>query len=350
MEGRPKGYFAGMEMTNGQKQQAMRERAAALIDNGAVSYIIGWRGTRFPEKTAVFFVRETEDAEKLVWNEYAGPLTAKYLTDDRWPDKKVGVFARGCDSKAINRLMRDNQLDREKLYIIGIPCEGKAADRCLSCSRKDPVVYDESLWAPPGAEGAEATGAAVVAGAIDSVKAAEAEAAEVKAPKVAGAIDSVTAAAVAGAAEATGAASKAPTRGRFFRVEEVEKLDIDARSLYWDEVYARCIRCYACRNACPVCTCRECYVDMHRTGFQGKRHDTAENRVFGLTRAFHVGDRCIECGECERACPMDLPILGQTQKIISTIESLAGSYESGLDADDENFMGKFDKDDKDAFM
>ena len=127
-------------------------------------------------------------------------------------------------------------------------------------------------------------------------------------------------------------------------------LDTKARAAYWEDVYARCIRCYACRNACPVCTCRECYVDMHRAGFQGKRHSAEENSVFGMTRAFHVGDRCIECGECERACPMALPILGQTQKVIKTIEALAGGYESGMAADGENYLGKFDLDDKDTFM
>jgi ferredoxin len=89
---------------------------------------------------------------------------------------------------------------------------------------------------------------------------------------------------------------------------------------------------------------------MHRTGFQGKRQDAGENRVFGITRAFHVGDRCVECGECERACPIGLPILGQTQKIIKTIEKLAGEYEAGVNPEDENFLGTFDLDDKDEFM
>jgi len=282
-------------MTFGQKQTMMQERAAALIENGTVSYVIGWRGTRFPDRTAVFFARDVAEAGKLVWNEYTVPLTPKYLTEDRWPEGKIGIFARGCDSKAINRLLRDNQAERDNLYIIGLPCEGKKADRCLSCRQTTPVVYDELLWEPEGGQ----------------------------AP---------------------------PERARFFRAEEVEALGQKARFNYWEDVYARCIRCYACRNACPVCTCRECYVDMHRTGFQGKRQDADENRVFGVTRAFHVGDRCIECGECERVCPMELPILGQTQKLIKTIEALAGRYEAGMSADDESFLGKFDLGDKDAFL
>lgn len=271
----------------------MREKAASLLKSGEVSYIIGWRETRFPDRTRIFFIWDAADAQRLVWNEHTVQLTAKYLTDGRWHDGKVGVFARGCDSKAINRLLRDNQAERENLYIIGLPCEGKSSDRCLSCRRKDPLVYDELLWEPE--------------------------------------------------------TSPAPGLDRFFRAEEIEALDRRARFEYWEDVYSRCIRCYACRNVCPVCTCRECYVDMHRTGFQGGRQDAAENRIFGLTRAFHVGDRCIECGECERVCPMCLPILGQTQKIIKTVETLAGGYEAGMNAGDENYLGKFDLDDKDSF-
>jgi len=284
-----------MKMTNDKKQKLIQEKAASLIKDGAVSYVIGWRETRFPEKTALFFARSEPEAERLIWNEYTVPLTAKHLLDDRWPEGKIGVLARGCDSKAINRLLADNQVVRDNLYIIGVPCEGKSCDRCLTCKQKDPLVYDELLWEPEQ--------------------------------------------------------TKAPERSRFFRAEEVESLgSTEQRAGHWDDVYSRCIRCYACRNVCPVCTCRECYVDMHRTGFQGKRQDVEENRVFGVTRAFHVGDRCIECGECERACPMDLPILGQTQKIIKTIEELAGDYEAGLDPDEKNFLGKFDLDDKDSFM
>jgi len=284
-----------MKMTNDKKQKLIQDKAASLIKDGAVSYVIGWRETRFPEKTAVFFARDEAEAGKLIWNEYTIPLTAKYLIDDRWPEGKIGILARGCDSKAINRLISDNQALRDNLFIIGVPCEGKSSDRCLTCRQKDPVVYDELLWEPEP--------------------------------------------------------EKSPERSRFFRAEEVDSLgSTEQRAGYWDDVYSRCIRCYACRNVCPVCTCRECYVDMHRTGFQGKRHDVEENRAFGITRAFHVGDRCIECGECERACPMELPILGQTQKILMTIEELAGGYEAGLDPEEKNFLGKFDLDDKDSFM
>ena len=119
---------------------------------------------------------------------------------------------------------------------------------------------------------------------------------------------------------------------------------------FWRGHIERCIRCYACRNACPACNCTECYADQYRVGWQGKQIDKAENQVYGLTRAFHVGDRCIECGECERVCPMGLPIMSQTRKILKDINDLWGSYECGLPTSRPHILGEFDLSDRDDFM
>ncbi|MDR0875182.1 MAG: 4Fe-4S dicluster domain-containing protein [Clostridiales Family XIII bacterium] len=280
-----------------EKTKLIQTRAAALLEAGEVSYVLGWGATRFADKTRARFARSPEEAATLVYNEHCTQSLAKYLVDDRWPETRIAILARGCESRAINRMIRDNQIRRENLLILGLPCEGTDAERCRSCRAHDPVVYDELLWEP----------------------------------------------------NSTGAAAAAEL-SRYYRADAVDALSAAEKKAYWDDVYARCIRCYACRNACPVCSCRECFVDMHRTGFQGKRHSATDNQTFGVTRAFHVGDRCIECGECERACPMGLPILAQTQKILKEIEALAGDYEQGLDAAQDNYLGAFDLDDKDDFM
>ena len=265
------------------KQTKMREIATKLLSGEDVAYVIGWGATRFPEKTTALFARDAADAEKLIWNENNMNSIAKYLLDDKYPEKKIGIFARQLETKAINRMISDNQIKRENLYIIGVPCDGK-----------NPLVYDELAW--------------------DLVEESD---------------NSVA---------------------RFEAIETIENMSNDERYKYWSDVYSKCIRCYACRNICPVCSCRECYVDMTKTGFQGKQHSISDNQIFGITRAFHVGDRCIECGECERVCPMGLPIQSQTQKIIKDITDLAGEYESGMDSESENFLGAFDLDDKDEFM
>ena len=77
--------------------------------------------------------------------------------------------------------------------------------------------------------------------------------------------------------------------------------------------------------------------------------NAVENRVYGLTRAFHVGDRCIECGECERVCPMNLPIMLQTSKLLKECESLFGAYECGLSADEVPALGAYTLQDADSF-
>ena len=273
-------------------QLLLRERAAKLLADGTVQYIIGWEATRTENKTRPAFIRCAEDAEKLVWNKYCVNSTAKYLLDDRWPKGKIGICARGCDTRAINRLLADGQVARENLYIIGLPCDGKENAACERCTHKNPLVYDELIGerVPENAN-------------VD----------------------------------------------RFDRVKKMEAMPIAERRAMCEDEFTKCIRCYACRNVCPACNCRECYADQYRTGWQGKQMNAVENRVFGLTRAFHVGDRCIECGECERVCPMNLPIMLQTGKMLKECETLFGDYECGLTEDEVPALGAYTLGDADSF-
>lgn len=273
-------------------QSALRERAKQLLESGEVTYIIGWEATRSDGKTRPAFIRTPEDAQRLVWNKHCVNSTAKYLLDDRWPQGKIGICARGCDTRAINRLLVDGQISRENLYIIGLPCDGMENQVCDRCTHRNPLVYDELIGEPVE----EQSG-------VD----------------------------------------------RFAHVKQMEALPLAERRKLWEEEFTKCIRCYACRNVCPACNCRECYADQYRTGWQGKQMNAIENRVYGLTRAYHVGDRCIECGECERVCPMDIPIMLQTGKMLKTCEELFGDYECGLSEDEVPALGAYTLKDADNF-
>lgn len=270
----------------------LRSRAKTLLESGEVARVIGWIATRVPGKTRPAVITAPEDAEKLVWNEHCVNSTAKYLMAYRYEDGKSAVCARGCDARAINRLVSDKQLERSKIYILGIPCPGLDNAACSRCGHRNPVVSDELLGQPV---------------------------AEVK------------------------------PQGRFSGIEELEKKPLEYRQSFWEDVFTKCIRCYACRNACPACSCRECYADQYRVGWQGKQFNSAENRVYGLTRAYHVGDRCIECGECERVCPMELPIMLQTGKMLRDINDIYGEYECGLSDSEHPALGVYDLGDADEF-
>ena len=276
-------------------QAMIRETAKKLLEDGTVSCVIGWGETRFADKTTPIFVKKAEDASRLVWNDHCVNGLAKFMLNERYPESKIAICVRGCDSRAVNRIVEDNQYKREDVYLIGLPCGGKVAPICTTCTHRNPVTYDVLLGEP-----------------VAEIEVSEEE--------------------------------------RFKEVNELEVLSSKAQYDYWQRQFSKCIHCYACRNACPACNCTECYADQYRVGWQGKQIDRAENQVYGLTRTFHVGDRCIECGECERVCPSGLPIMSQTRKILKDINELWGNYECGLTDSRPHILGEFDLTDRDDFM
>lgn len=255
----------------------IRKRAAELLESGEVATVIGWGCGRFENQRRPLVAKRAEDAQNLVFDEYCAHMVAKRVLEHT-ADGRVALFARGCESRAVNRFIADHQLKREQVYIIGVPCPGmrdwvtgEPLKKCGECQHRNPVVYDELLGSPV----------------------------------------------------------EEPAPYRFGEVDEIEAMDRADRRAFYDALYTSCIRCYACRNACPCCTCKECFVEQERVGWQGKQFNTNEARYYGMIRAFHTGDRCIECGECERACPMGLPLMRLMHKQVRDIDKLFGPYEGG---------------------
>ncbi|MCL1905931.1 MAG: 4Fe-4S dicluster domain-containing protein [Clostridiales bacterium] len=279
-------------------QSALKERVRSLLEEGKIGCFIGWGATRFPKRTIPKFVFKPEQAEQLVYNEHCLNTLAKYTMDLQYESPVVGLAARGCEARAVNRLIADGRLSRDKVYIVGIPCEGmrekgEPAEKCIFCRHRNPVIYDELL----------------------GEKVAERQ-----------------------------------DPPRFEAVLELENKNGSERYEYWQRQFAKCIRCYACRNVCPACNCMECYTEQYRTGWQGKQANTVENSVFGFTRAYHIGDRCIECGECERVCPMEIPLMKLNRKLIKDVRDLFGTEESGLSGEELHALGSYNKEDLEEFM
>ncbi len=288
----------------------MRAMAKELLEKGEVKWVLGWEKGTFPYQSPPVCITKSTDADRLVWDDYCLNNLAIYLLDDRYGEGKIALFVKGCDSRGVQRLIQDKQFPRERVYLIGIPCPGlkdpavaaktavdgqvPVAAKCQACTHRNPVVYDVLLGKPvPELE---------------------------------------------------------KTADRFADVQELEAMPVEERYAFWAAHYDRCIRCFACRNVCPACNCRECCFDQPVVGWLQKSVDRSQNQYYGLVRAFHVAGRCIECGECERVCPMDVPIMKLNRKVIKDINELFGPYEAGLDVEQLPPLGHFSIDDPEEFF
>lgn len=296
-------------------REQLIEKAVALLNDGTVSAVLGWAAGEFDyDVTPQMFTTAEELNEKFVFSDFCGANFSKYLVSKTQKvEGKLLVFLKPCDTYSFNQLLTEHRFDREKVYAVGIPCEGMAdiakvkaacgegissincgeklevttlyedepklidtdtvlAERCINCKSKKHVAYDELM----GEEG----------DVIDS--------------------------------------------NRFDEVAKLEAMTADERFAFWQNELSRCIRCNACRDACPACTCEKCVFDNPNSGVENKSPaNSFEEKMFHIIRAFHVAGRCTDCGECSRVCPQNIPLHLLNRKFIKDMNSFYGEYQAG---------------------
>ena len=310
--------------------EKIQEISQTLLKTCQVEMVIGFRQGSMPMMNEPCFIRKPEDAEQLVWDSNCGINLANYLTDRK--EAKIGIVAKGCDSRNIVTHILENKIKREQLVVIGVPCLGMIDKRRIKSMTPGEIL-----------EVAEA-------GDQITVKTADGEQTYPKADvlqsncKVCRHRNPVI--------HDEMVADPVPEQTDVDPYEDVKTLEAmtpEEKWKYFDELLAPCIRCYACRNACPLCYCPTCFVDESKPQWLGKSQDSMDVRTFHFLRAYHCAGRCTDCGACERACPVGINMRTLTKKLNKDCLDLYG-WEAGLSLESRPALDIYNPNDPDEFI
>ena len=309
--------------------QKIRELSLALLKSKKVEKVIGFSQVTLPMATQPVVVTKEEDVDRLVFNSRCALNLANYLKKS---DEKVAVIAKGCDTRNIITHIVENQIKRENVYIIGVPCKGMVdknkiaarfddeitsfsedgdelsvssslkeekidkqdvlKDNCNYCCHRNPVIYDD------------------LAGDLVKEQSLDSE---------------------------------------FPDVDAIEHLSTEDKWSHFQNLTKNCIRCYACKNACPICYCPTCFVDESGPQWVGKGQNKTDVDTFHFLRAFHCAGRCTDCGSCVEACPMNINVRDYTRKLNKDCLDLFG-WEAGLYLEKRPPLDAFSPDDPNDFI
>ncbi len=297
-------------------REILIKKAKELLSNNTVDRVFGLKKGEFCYDLTPCVFNNAEELEKdFVWNGFSGANYSKYLVKEtEKSENKVLVFLKPCDTYSFNQLLTEHRFNREKVYAVGIPCEGM-----LDVNK---VRKLNENFTDVSQNGEEVTVSTLYDGEIK---------AERKDLLLERCLNCKSKKHVA-FDELIGEDGEVLNSNRFDEVEKLEKMTADERFAFWQNELSRCIRCNACRDVCPACTCEKCVFDNADSGVENKAiSDSFEEKMFHIIRAFHVAGRCTDCGECSRVCPQGIPLHLLNRKFIKDINGFYGEYQAGAE-------------------
>ncbi len=243
----------------------LKDTVRDWLTTGKVDLFLGYKEVDGHPLPHAFRKERLEEVEDLLVSQARYPL--EKLAAGIWqarPDLKIGLLGRDCTRRALNVLLVHQQIPPGQVEVLEVGCCPSPLKPRPDCSSLSP-----RSWGP--------------------VKQTEG-------------IDNNL------------------TPDQFEAYSQEERFD------RWLYEFQKCLKCYGCRDICPVCFCRECsleHPDLLETGGV-----PPEVPLFHLIRAVHMAGRCIDCGLCEDACPVDIPLRLLYRKVNLIVKDLFG-YETG---------------------
>ncbi|MEE0807066.1 MAG: 4Fe-4S dicluster domain-containing protein [Acutalibacteraceae bacterium] len=310
--------------------QEIINRAKELLADGTVVRVLGWRIGDLPYNPEPSYFETAEDLEaNFVYNGFCGANLSKYMIEGSKLEGKTLVFLKPCDTYSFNQLIKENRVVRDKAYIIGIGCKGKLDVEKIKAQGVKGIL---------SIRGAEYDGPAdtLTVETLYGEKTVPYKDAMLERCHVCKGKDHMI------YDELLGESTDTKDADRFEEVRRIEAMSPEEKFAYFQSELSKCIRCNACRNVCPACSCRKCVFDSTKFDSAQKANvDSFEEKMFHIIRAFHVAGRCTDCGECSRVCPQGIPLHLFNRKFIKDIDEFYGEYQAGADAESKGPLTSF---------
>ena len=304
---------------NDNMENTLRQKAKELLEKGDVKVVIGYGWNKRKTRVTPVFITKPEDVEKLVFNPLCVNNLSLYLTRKFADIKALGkpaIVAKGCDIKTITVLISESQLKREDVIILGMVCNG--------------VVYKQELW-KSGTD---------FKSVPTNIMPTKCHNCDVRNPHI---VDFVV------GEKSDFKAPDEPAGMVFDKIKDLDKKTSKERWDFWIEHFNRCIKCYACRQICPLCYCERCIAEKNMPQWIETSAHPRGNLAWNLKRALDLAGRCTFCGECERACPVNIPLNLVNQKLALVVKNAFG-HKAGYDEKVHPPMIVFNMEDQEDFI
>lgn len=260
-------------------------RAKELLENNTVGVIIGYEAG-LTGKARPAFITEPAKADKLIFDERCVQNLAVYLTKPEVKNfGKLGIVATLPVMRSIMMLIAEQQVFSDNIVVLGISDTGELLD-IDNLQVMQGYIEKSDLSNPPQYKE---------------------------------------------------------------HLAALNKLSREERFEYWQNTLSACIKCYACRQACPMCYCTRCAVECNQPQWIPVQANAHGNMEWHMLRAMHLAGRCISCGECGRACPVGIPTHLLTMQLADQVHNYFNVY-AGTSEKMSSVLSTYEPNDKESFI